>query len=208
MERLFNYFAKFYYKFYYRFIISFLGGEIGRESSICNKLYYRVPKGASVKIGDYFKFNSGGGYNPLARNLRGYIYIQDRNAVLSIGNYVGISSSTLWVSKKITIGNFVNIGADCLIIDSDCHALDWNLRGYRGGFDENGCLVDKINTKSAPVTIEDDVMIGARCIILKGVTIGARSVIGAGSVVSQSIPSDCVAAGNPCKVIRFIKGNK
>ena len=50
--------------------------------------------------------------------------------------------------------------------------------------------------------IEDDVLIGARCIILKGVHIGARSVIGAGSVVAKDIPSDCIAAGNPCKVIK------
>jgi acetyltransferase-like isoleucine patch superfamily enzyme len=45
-------------------------------------------------------------------------------------------------------------------------------------------------------------MIGARCIILKGVHIGDRSVIGAGSVVSQSIPADCIAEGNPCKVVK------
>ena len=50
----------------------------------------------------------------------------------------------------------------------------------------------------------DDVWIGARCIILKGVTIGERSVIGAGSVVVSDIPADCIAAGNPCKVIRSI----
>lgn len=57
------------------------------------------------------------------------------------------------------------------------------------------------NIKSAPITIEDDVWIGAHCIILKGVTIGARSIIGAGSVVTKSIPPDCIAAGNPCKII-------
>ena len=58
--------------------------------------------------------------------------------------------------------------------------------------------------QTAPVTIEDDVWIGANCQILKGVTIGVRSVIGAGSVVTKSIPADCIAAGNPCKVIRRI----
>ena len=59
--------------------------------------------------------------------------------------------------------------------------------------------------QSAPVTIEDDVWIGTNCIILKGVTIGARSVIGAGSVVTKNIPADCIAAGNPCRVIGKIE---
>ena len=49
-----------------------------------------------------------------------------------------------------------------------------------------------------------DRMIGARCIILKGVVIGARSIIGAGSVVTSAIPSDCVVAGNPARIIRRI----
>ena len=57
-------------------------------------------------------------------------------------------------------------------------------------------------TQSAPIIIEDDVWLGAQSIILKGVTVGARTIIGAGSVVTKSIPADCVAAGNPCKVIR------
>ncbi len=47
-------------------------------------------------------------------------------------------------------------------------------------------------------------MIGARCIILKGVVIGARSVIGAGAVVTRSIPADCIACGNPAKIIKRI----
>lgn len=56
---------------------------------------------------------------------------------------------------------------------------------------------------SKTIVIEDDVLIGARSVILKGVTIGARSVIGAGSVVVNDIPQDCIAAGNPCNVIKY-----
>lgn len=58
---------------------------------------------------------------------------------------------------------------------------------------------------SAPIVIEDDVWVGAHSFILKGVTIGARSIIGAGSVVTKNIPADCVAAGNPCRVIKNLK---
>lgn len=61
-----------------------------------------------------------------------------------------------------------------------------------------------MKVKSAPITIEDDVWIGAFTTILKGVHIGARSIIGANSVVTKDIPADCIAAGNPCRIIRTI----
>lgn len=54
----------------------------------------------------------------------------------------------------------------------------------------------------AKITIEPDAFIGARAFVLPGVTIGARSVIGACSVVSKDIPADVIAAGNPCRVIK------
>jgi acetyltransferase-like isoleucine patch superfamily enzyme len=73
-------------------------------------------------------------------------------------------------------------------VDSDFH-------GYP--LDENK------PAKSAPVDIGDHVFIGARTIILKGVKIGNRSVIGAGSVVTTDIPENCLAAGNPARVIRL-----
>ena len=57
---------------------------------------------------------------------------------------------------------------------------------------------------SKPITLEKDVWIGANAVICGGVTIGERSVIGAGSVVTKDIPSGVVAAGNPCKVIRSV----
>lgn len=59
-------------------------------------------------------------------------------------------------------------------------------------------------TIALPVKIEDGVWIGGGSIILPGVTIGRGSVIGAGSVVTRSIPADCVAVGNPCRVIKQI----
>jgi maltose O-acetyltransferase len=55
-----------------------------------------------------------------------------------------------------------------------------------------------------PITIGEDVWIGGSAVICPGVTIGDRSVIGAGSVVTKDIPADVFAAGNPCKVIRTL----
>ena len=107
----------------------------------------------------------------------------------------------LWANSSITIGNHVKIGGDCILLDSDAHSLDYHMRRV-----EERIATPKYMSavKTAPIVIEDDVLIGTRCIILKGVTIGARSVIGSGSVVTKSIPPDCIAAGNPCKVVKSI----
>lgn len=172
------------------FKLKMTGAKIGKNCSIYNKLYYFLhPKGV-IEIGDIFIFSTGSNFNQLSRNIRGSIYVAE-NAVLKIGDNVGISSSCIWVTNSITIGNHVNIGADTLILDTDAHHLDWQERRNGG---ERSCK---------PIIIEDDAFIGTRSIILKGVTIGARSIIGAGSVVAKSIPPDCVAAGNPCKIIRM-----
>lgn len=82
------------------------------------------------------------------------------------------------------------------MLDSDCHSLNY--------LDRRDGTVDQRNKRSKGIVIEDDVLVGAYSIILKGVHIGARSIIGAGSVVTKDIPEDCIAAGNPCKVVRYI----
>ena len=120
-------------------------------------------------------------------------------ATITIGNHVGMSSPCIWINERLTIGNHVNIGGNCMILDTDVHQLDYLAR--RGNVNANVNGAEQM-VQTAPVTIEDDVWIGANCQILKGVTIGARTVIGAGSVVTKSIPADCIAAGNPCRVIR------
>jgi acetyltransferase-like isoleucine patch superfamily enzyme len=60
------------------------------------------------------------------------------------------------------------------------------------------------NISAKPVIIEDNVFIGACAIILKGVTIGKNSIIGAGSVVVSNVPKNVIVAGNPAKVIKVI----
>lgn len=69
--------------------------------------------------------------------------------------------------------------------------------------------MERRNTDFAkPVTIGDDCWIGGQVVICPGVTIGSRSVIGAGSVVTKDIPEDCLAVGNPAKLIRKLNQNE
>ena len=99
--------------------------------------------------------------------------------------------------KHIKIGNNVRIGGGTRIYDTNFHSLNY--------LDRRNGIKDAENASMSPVIIEDDVFIGTSVIIGKGVTIGARSTIAAGSVVVKSIPADCIAGGNPCKVIKMLK---
>ena len=65
--------------------------------------------------------------------------------------------------------------------------------------------LDHKSPKSSEIIIEDDVFIGLNSMILKGVTIGARSIVGAGSVVTKSVPCDSIVCGNPSRVIKRIE---
>lgn len=96
-------------------------------------------------------------------------------------------------SGKITIGNNVFIAPNVCIITEE-HAMDTEQRIQGLEY-------------THPVTIGDNVWICAGVMVLPGVTIGANSVIGAGSVVAKDIPPDSLAVGNPCRVIRKVNEN-
>ena len=118
------------------------------------------------------------------------------DACLKIGNASGMSSSVIQCYSEVNIGSNVNIGAGCVIMDTDFHSKDYMVRRDRA--------LDRKSCEKAPVYIGDDVFIGARSIICKGVTIGNRSIIAAGSVVVNDIPADCMAGGNPARVIKSL----
>lgn len=90
----------------------------------------------------------------------------------------------------------INIGAGAFIAPGVCLACS----GHSLVAEERNRGIGT----SAPITLEDNVWIGANATVCGGVTIGEGSVIGAGSVVIRDIPAGVVAAGNPCKVIRKI----
>ena len=129
----------------------------------------------------------------------GMVRLQARakHVVIEVGAGTYLSNNVQVISEsRISIGSGCLIGGGVLIIDSDFHDLSAAAR------DASAPLTSSSITLTAPVIIEDNVFIGSRVIILKGVTIGKDSVIGAGSVVVRSIPPGVIAAGNPAKVIR------
>lgn len=177
-----------------RILFQLKGISYGNNLRVANKIYLNLKGNNTITIGNDCAISSGAGYNPLARNIRAAIELE-KDATLKIGNNTGLSSTCIRIYSSCIIGNNVKIGADTIILDSDAHALNYLKR-------RNGNS-DRPNAIKRPIIIENDVLIGTRCIILKGVTIGARTIIGSGSVVTKSIPSDCIAAGNPCRIIKY-----
>lgn len=191
---------RYYFIYWNRLYFMLLGVKFGRNMKVFNKIY--VMGNGHITIGDNLVCRSGDGLNALSRNIRG-IFFTDSQGKIEIGNNVGMSSVCLWSKENITIGDNVNIGADSLIIDTDAHPHDYVQR-RRSFKQQMGEEKYEEYIPAAPIVIEDDVWIGSRCQILKGVNIGARSIVAAGSVVNKSIPSDVIAGGVPCKVIKII----
>lgn len=152
-----------------------------------------VNDGGKILIGDDVVINSGTKYNSAGGEGSTYITVQ-KDAILKIGNNVGMSNVVIDAWQSIIIEDKVAVGACCIIRDSDAHSLNMEER-----LDP---VLNVKNTKCAPVLIKKGAFIGMRSIILKGVTIGEESVIGAGSVVTKSVPDREIWAGNPARFIR------
>lgn len=149
----------------------------------------RVRNRGSISIGESTVINSSIMANPLGGNVC-TILVALAGSEIRIGNHVGLSNCVIFARRHISIGDHVMLGAGVKIYDSDFHPVDFQDR------------MDHKPPKCEPVIIEDGAFIGAHSIILKGVTIGRRSVVGAGSVVTKNIPKNQIWAGNPARFIR------
>jgi hypothetical protein len=144
-----------------------------------------------MRFGPGFSLRSATRSNPLGPNHPVILCTWQAGAVLEIRANFGMTGGTLCAAERIAIGANVTVGANTTIIDTDFHPLEAEVRRLRPQ-----------DARTAPILIEDDVFIGMNCLILKGVTIGQGSVIGAGSIVTKDVPPGVIVAGNPAKIVR------
>jgi len=183
------------YKYYSYFITAIVFKLVGVQYKSFKTIgipFIHVSLKAKVNIGSNFSLGNSILTSATGEGGRCKIEVRD-NGVLTIGNNVGMTKTSIECFNKISIGNDVKIGFGTCIFDTDFHSINSIIR----------CRTDN-DVLTKPVTIEDRVFIGAHCIILKGVTIGEGAIIGAGSVVTKDVCSNSVYAGNPAAFIRKI----
>ena len=146
----------------------------------------RVANYGQMIIGDRVRLVSEPAVLELVAGRNGRLEIGERSFI----NYGGSISA----HKLVQIGPRCNIGPHVLLMDNNFHRLEPDRR-------------DEM-PPSRPIILEENVFLGARVIVLGGVTIGRDSVVGAGSVVTRDIPPGVIAAGNPAKVIRALEPEK
>lgn len=151
-----------------------------------------IRRNGDIKIGDNVTINSNFLSNLTGINHRTIIITRLPEAVISIGNNVGISGATIYARSSIFIGNNVLIGSNVKILDSDFHPLDATERANN----DKQKIVDK------PIYIGDNCFIGLNSIILKGTELGRGCIVGAGAVVQGKYKPGSVIVGNPGRVIR------
>jgi acetyltransferase-like isoleucine patch superfamily enzyme len=195
MTRLTGYVWRLFSKYLLHFVFKFYGIRVKYNSGV---IVYGMPiielkEGAQISIGNGVVLCSHSNRTALGVSRPVIIRAMQSAAVIEIGSDVGLSGTTICAMERISIGDECLFGADVTVFDNDFHPTDPVGRRF-----------SKIGITVSPVIIGRNVFIGTKTIIMKGVTIGDNSIIGAGSVVVSSIPKNVIAAGNPCKVIKTI----
>lgn len=168
-----------------KFMLWVMKVDYGKNLKFFGLIYVRCSKQSTVTIGSGNTFRSKSTSNLIGID-RPCIISSHQNGTLKIGNNCGFSGTVIGCFKEVIIEDNVRCGANTLITDSD-----WHLDDPRSG-------------APRPIHIETNVWLGVNVSVLKGVHIGANSVIGAGSTVTQNIPANVIAAGNPCRIIKSI----
>lgn len=198
-RKLVTKFSLFFSTLKVKIMFFFLGCSHGKNLRVDGRTVIHIDKkgalrfGENVEINSRFSANLVGMTNPTVFQCIG-------NGSIHIGDNSGCSSTVFSSRCSITIGSNVKIGGNVRIFDHDYHPLDYRER-------RNIYLPDT-GLPSYPVIIGNNVFIGTNALILKGVNIGDRSIIGAGAVVSiKNIPADSLVVGNPAKIVRKTKNN-
>lgn len=134
--------------------------------------------------------------------LDGMQFSIGQKGTVQIGNYCDFTSVILLCELRLEIGNYVSIGWNCTIADSDFHPVEPDIRIRDSiALSPLGDTTKRPEVECKPVVIGDDVFIGPNAAILKGVTVGPGSFIEPGSIVTKDIPQGSKVAGNPARVV-------
>ena len=176
--------------FLWRFEARFKGVEFQGWVLFQGRPIISLAKASHIMLGDGVVVASAERCNPLGLAQPSVLRAMAPGANLILGPGVGMSGTVLCAGVSIEIGEQTILGAGAMVLDNDFHvpsgAFGWK---------------EEYRTNAKPVKIGRGVFVGARAIILKGVTIGDRARIGAGAVVTKDIPAGAVAAGNPAVII-------
>lgn len=175
----------------YKPLLKIMGVKYGKSLNLYGLPIIAKTGKAKIEIGNNCHIKSSFLSNLVGLSQRSII-VAKGDAVISIGNSVGMSGVTIYACGGITIGDKCIIGGNVKILDNDFHPSDPKIRF------ETPCEHYGIK----PITIGKNVFVGCNSLILKGVSIGDNAVIGAGSVVSKDVPAGAVVAGNPAKVVK------
>lgn len=170
--------------------------EVGNNVKFYGMPIISMVKGSNIRIGDRVVLCSDSRFTALGVNHPVVLRTLQPNAEIIIGSDSGMSGGTICAATQVKLGRECLIGANVTIVDTDFHSIEATGRRYN---------VDPQKIATLPIVIEDNVFIGTNAMILKGVTIGKNSVIGASSVVAKSIANDGVWAGNPARLLTHLK---
>lgn len=169
------------------------GCHAGRGFKVFGTLLIQACRWGSVSIGDHVTLISRQKSNLVGITQPTTLQTLD-NGRISIGTHTGMSGTVISSRTAIVIGSYVKIGGNVRIFDHDFHSLNHEHR--------RSPTRDALHTRSKPISIGNDVFIGANAVILKGTQIGDRSIIGAGCVAAGlNIPPDSRVTGNPATII-------
>jgi acetyltransferase-like isoleucine patch superfamily enzyme len=156
--------------------------EFGRGCDVRPGARFLVARGASVRFGEDCVLDYG-----LVVESRGRLEVGERTV---FGHHCTVASD-----------ESIRIGQNCLIAEMV------SIRDHDHAFSSTDVSIVDQGRDTAPIRIGDNVWIGGKATITKGVSIGSNSVIGAHAVVTRDLPADCVAVGIPARVIRH-RGSK
>lgn len=138
--------------------------------------------------------------------VRGVVTFARNGSSLVVGNNTAINGGTIFsIACSVEIGNNVLISYECIIMDHDGHSPNPSVRKSDLSDLLEGRPKAWETVKISPVKIEDSAWIGARSIILKGVTVGHGAIVAAGSVVTKNVSPFIIVAGNPAREVGRVR---